>query len=299
MPGEQQPGEVAARVVANFSSTIAVQIEGTEQLEKAYPLNHLPLLVTGDIVRCRRDEDILRIETLQARNSVLERADRYTTKPLASNLTHLGIVAANPPGIDTLLIDQFCVGAYRSGISPLIIFNKRDRMGAEELRTAKELCEVYVSIGYSAVIVDTKTERGLQLLLDQLPERVIALVGASGVGKSSIIKHLLPDKEVRVGALSESKSLGKHTTSVTFWYALPNNGAIIDSPGVRQYSVAHLDQSTVKQGFPEVADAAVHCRFGDCSHNVEPDCAVVDALNNGEIAHWRYDNYLRLIEIAR
>lgn len=285
---------VYGRIIANFRATVAIQLDDQSAIEQAYPLRNLPLLVTGDRVSCIRDEGVLRVQTLEPRSSVLERADRRGVKPLAANLTHLGIVSAAPPGIDTLLIDQFCLAAYQSGISAMIIFNKADKMDASERQEAQALLETYRQIGYPAVMIDTKTDNGMEPLLAQLPGRSFNLVGASGVGKSSIIQRLLPDRQLRVGAISQATGFGSHTTSVTFWYELPEQGAIIDSPGVRQYSVSHLSEKTVREGYLELARAAGHCRFGNCSHTVEPGCAVLDSLADGQIARWRYDNYTKL-----
>jgi len=285
---------LSARVVANFRATVAVQLAGESGFEKAHPIKNLPLLVAGDEVICRREDGMLRVHELSARRSVLERADRHKMKPLAANLTHLGIVSAQPPGVDTLLIDQFCLAAYQADLSALIIFNKRDRMNAEQLKHTCALVDTYRAIGYAAVLIDTKTDNGLQPLIEQLANRSVTLVGASGVGKSSIIQKLLPDRELRVGAVSAATGLGSHTTSVTYFYELPEGGNIIDSPGVRQYSVAHLDETTLREGFYELAQHATDCRFGNCSHTVEPDCAVLDAVRQGAIVQWRYDNYLKL-----
>lgn len=283
-----------ARVVANFRKTVAVQIDGTGAIEQAYPLAKVPLLVAGDQVRCCRDDGRLRVQELSTRDSVLARADRYSVKPLAANLTHLGIVSANPPGIDTLLIDQFCLAAHQAGVGAVIIFNKADRCTPEERARAEQLLATYKSIGYPAVSIDTKTCDGLQPLMEELPGRIVAMVGASGVGKSSIIQRLLPDKHLVVGAVSQATGLGLHTTSVTFWYDMPGEGAIIDSPGVRQFSVSHLPKELVRRGYHEMEQASEHCRFGDCSHTVEPACGVLEAVKSGQIARWRYDNYIKL-----
>ena len=132
------------------------------------------------------------------------------------------------------------------------------------------LIGVYRQIGYPAIFIDTKTTGGMQALRRELAERVVTMVGASGVGKSSIIQQLLPDRELRIGAVSEATGFGSHTTSVTYWYELPSGGAVIDSPGVRQYSVSHLDPLTVREGFFELAEVGQECRFGDCTHTVEP-----------------------------
>lgn len=292
----QSEDRLHARVVANLRSVVAVQIEGLDSFEKAYPLQNLPLLVAGDKVICEQKDSTLRVVELVPRNSVLERADRYSVKPLAANLTDLGIVSANPPGIDALLVDQFCLAAYRAGVGALVIINKKDRMSTAERHSAERMAQTYRSVGHAAVLIDTKTQEGMQALLQELPGRSITLVGASGAGKSSIIQRLLPDRELRIGAVSEATGLGAHTTSVTYWYDLPMDGAIVDSPGVRQYSVAHLDKSIVRQGFHELAEAGARCRFGDCSHTVEPHCAVLDGIAEGSITQWRYENYIKLIE---
>lgn len=295
-----------ARVIANFRATVAVQLISTDsaasgsdepEVEQAYPLRNVPLLVAGDRVSCVRDDGVLRVQALEPRDSVLERADRHNTKALAANLTHLGIVSANPPGIDTLLIDQFCLAAHQAGVSALIIVNKADRLTEQDRIDAEQMLAVYRRIGYPSVLIDTKSEHGIEPLLAELPERAFTLVGASGVGKSSIIQRLLPDQALRVGAISKATGFGSHTTSVTFWYALPDNGAIIDSPGVRQYSVEHLPADVVRQGYRELHEASQSCRFGDCTHTVEPACGVLTALEAGEIARWRYDNYLKLAKL--
>lgn len=286
---------LTARVVANFRATVALQLQDQSGFEKGYPLKNLPLLVAGDDVLCSREDGVLRVYELLDRRSVLERADRHWVKPLAANLTHLGIVSATPPGIDPLLIDQFCVAAYRAGVSALIIINKADRMSPEEHSAAEAMLSTYRDIGYPAVMIDTKTPDGMQHLLAELAGRSVTLVGASGVGKSSIIQKLLPDRELRIGAVSQATGFGSHTTSVTYWYEMPEGGSIIDSPGVRQYSVAHLDEQTVRQGFSELAELSVQCRFGNCTHTVEPVCAVRDAVKSGAVADFRYANYCKLI----
>lgn len=290
---------ILARVIANLRSSVAVQSTQGTAIDKAYPLRCVPLLVAGDLVHCEREGDTLRIVSLEPRSSVLERADRRGVKPLAANLTHLGIVSANPPGVDTLLIDQFCLAAHQAGVEALIIINKADRLTADQRSECEQILSVYRDVGYPTVLMDTKTENGMEALLDELPGRAFVLVGASGVGKSSIIQRLLPDRELRIGALSEATGLGSHTTSVTFWYALSSDGAIIDSPGVRQYAVSHLSRETVREGYHELARAARSCRFGNCSHTVEPACGVLDALSTGSIARWRYENYLKLAEASQ
>ena len=280
-------------------------IDGSD-VARAVPLRSLPLLVAGDRVRCEREAGgSLRVVELLPRRSVLERPDhRGRPKPLAANLTHLGIVSAAPPGIDTLLIDEFSVGARRAGIEPLVIVNKADRLSEEARRAVEALLAVYAAAAHPTLLVDAKSEAGLEPLRAWLGERpvgaepcarTVALVGASGVGKSSIVQRLLPDREVRIGAISAATGLGSHTTSVTFLYELPEGGAVIDSPGVRRYSVAHLDPADVRAGYRDIAAIAERCRYRDCAHAAEPGCAVHEALETGALARWRHANFRKLL----
>ena len=294
-------------VVANFGASVAVRpvaddgrddaVGGAETPpEQALPLRSLPLLVAGDRVRCAADSGgARRVVELLPRTSVLERPDqRGRPKPLAANLTHLAVVSAAPPGIDTLLIDEFCVGAQRAGIGALIVVNKADLLDEGSHAAVRAMLDVYADVGHPVVLVDARSETGVAPLERELAGRTAALVGASGVGKSSIVQRLLPDLEVRIGAISASTGLGAHTTSVTLRYALPCGGAVIDSPGVRRYSVAHVDARDVRAGYREIARLAAGCRFGDCAHVVEPGCAVREGLERGTVARWRYANYRKL-----
>jgi ribosome biogenesis GTPase len=289
--------KLRARVVANFRSAVALQDAQTNVVGRAVSLSRVPLLVAGDQVRYERDDGgTLRVTDLEPRDSVLERVDRRgQLKPLAANLTHLAIVTASKPGFDRLLIDQFCLAAHRAGVDAMVVVNKSDLLDADERVTVEGWLSIYRSIGYPALMIDTVSESAMQPLLGELPGRTVVLAGASGVGKSSIVKRLLPDLEVRVGAISEATGFGAHTTTVTYWYALPGNAAIIDSPGVRQFSVAHLTPADVRAGYLEIARTAQACRFANCAHTVEPECAVRDAVASGDISRWRYDNYLKLL----
>lgn len=284
------------RVIANFGAAVAV-LDNDRSVHRATPLSKLAQLVAGDQVQCEREEGgSLRVVELMERDGVLARADhRGQAKPLAANVSHLVIVSAAPPGIDTLLIDQFCIAAETAGISAMIVINKSDLLDEQALLDCEAVLEVYRRIGYPAILIDTKTPGKMEPLESELLGKTVVLVGASGVGKSSIVKSLLPDLEVRVGAISAATGLGSHTTSVTFWYEMDNGASIIDSPGVRQYSVEHLSAENVRHGYLDLYDQAAQCKFTDCSHKVEPKCAVQAALASGDIAQWRFDNYLKLI----
>lgn len=276
---------------------MAVRDAATGELIQASPLSKLPLLVAGDLVAVETDAaGAVRIVELQPRKSVLARPDhRGDPKPLAANLTHLAIVCAAPPGFDQLLTDQFCVAATLASIEPVIVINKTDLLDANARIDMERWRQVYEAMDYTTVAINTKEPGAVSPLLTELRGKAVALVGASGVGKSSIVQHLLPDLEVRVGALQESTGLGSHTTSVTHWYELDGEAAIVDSPGVRQFSVSHLEAGDVRMGYRDISDLAATCRFGNCTHTVEPHCSVRAAVESGQLAEWRYKNYCKLL----
>ncbi len=284
------------QVVANFGAAVAVLDVTQQVVVRAVPLSKIAQLVAGDCVQCEREAGgTWRVVKLLPRTTVLQRPDRRGhAKPLAANLTHLAIVSASPPGIDTLLIDQFCVAAELAGINPMVLVNKADLLNSKARADCESWLMVYQNLGYPAVMIDTKFDAALAPLRAELANRTVALVGASGVGKSSIVKRLLPDLDVRIGAISTATGLGAHTTTVTYWYELADGCAIIDSPGVRQFSVAHLSSSDVRAGYLDIAAAAQNCRFSNCTHLVEPSCAVRDAVDSKDIAAWRFDNYRKL-----
>ncbi len=279
------------RVIANFRAAVAVQLDSGE-LVRAMPLTKLPMLVAGDVVDYNDD----RITRLYERTTVLQRGDaRGKPRPLAANLTHLAIVSAHPPGIDTLLIDQFCVAAENTGISPIIILNKIDLYEQTERRKLDMMLKAYAQMGYNSLAVSRDSAEGMQSLLDLLQDKSVAFVGASGVGKSSLIKFLLPDRDVREGAISAATGFGSHTTSVTYWYEM-GEGSIIDSPGVRQFTFAELNSVDVRHGYIDIARAGQDCKFANCSHRHEPNCAVKQSVDDNTIAQWRYDNYIKLTD---
>lgn len=298
----------SARVIANFGRRIAVQPDAASEPLAAYPLSRLPLLVAGDRVHIEpvdgvaldgTAEAMWRVVALEPRASVLARRDRRgQPRPLAANLTHLAIVSAPRPGIDRLLVDQFCVVALAAGVEPLVVVNKADLLCEASRADIEHWLSVYRSVGFETAIIDTVSPDGTAVLRKRLDGRASVLVGASGVGKSSIVDRLLPDREVRIGALSDATGFGSHTTTVTCWYALDGHAALVDSPGVRRFSPVSVDRRAVERGFPEIARAAQACRFANCAHLREPGCAVRAALASSEIAAWRYAHYAKLLSEA-
>lgn len=237
------------------------------------------------------------VTALLERESVLARPD-YSgrEKPLAANLTQLVIVIAPEPEPSEYLLDQYLVTAEVIGVPALIAVNKIDLLSPEARPEFLRRFELYEKIGYPLALVSAKHEHGLDPLVEQLTDETSILVGQSGVGKSSLIKALLPDQEIQIGRLSEATGLGKHTTSSTTCYDLPQGGYLIDSPGVRSFRLNKLERSELEAGFREFRPLLGHCQFRDCKHLQEPGCAIKAAVENGEIDPQRLQNFLHLAE---
>jgi ribosome biogenesis GTPase len=231
------------------------------------------------------------------RISVLARPD-YSgrEKPLAANLTQLVIVIAPEPEPSGFLLDQYLVTAETIGIDALIAVNKIDLLSDNDGRSFLEGLGSYEKIGYPVVAVSARKEQGLVPLIARLRNETSILVGQSGVGKSSLINALLPDREIQVGRLSEATGLGRHTTSTTTCYELPQGGYLIDSPGVRSFRLLELSRSQLEQGFREFRPLLGHCQFRDCRHRQEPGCAIKAAVEQGEIDPQRLENFLLLAD---
>jgi ribosome biogenesis GTPase len=223
----------------------------------------------------------------------LTRVDsRGRGQPVAANLTQLVIVVAAEPDIDWLVLDHYLVSAELSRIKPLIIFNKTDiqPQPPPELLAYESIAPVFATSTYEGHIDDT--------MLEQLRGERSALVGQSGVGKSSLINTLIGDSVQATGELSEKLRQGKHTTTATALYQLKGGGELVDSPGVRRYAPYIEHERDVAGGFREFQHLIPKCRFADCRHLAEPGCAVKAAVDNGKVSRRRYDDYCALYELV-
>lgn len=230
------------------------------------------------------------------RRSLFARPDqRGAAKPIAANIDRLVIVASVVPSFDERLLDRYLVAATLSGIEPLVVINKMDLLDEQGRAAIETRLAPYRALGYEVLMTSVKLQNGLDGLALCLAGRSSVLVGKSGVGKSSLIRSLVPDIEIRVADVSRTTHHGKHTTTAAMLYDLPHGGNIVDSPGIRDFALGAIDAAAAARGYIEIAALANQCRFNDCHHRAEHDCAIKAAVDAGRIRRSRYDSYLALL----
>lgn len=283
--------EFNAEVIAAYGRHLLVRA-GAQEL-RARPAGRRLRIVCGDQVRCEVDrahDEILIVEVLP-RRTLLARANlRGESEPVVANITQLVVVVAPLPAPDFFIVDRYLCAATAAGIAGAVAINKSD-LEANKLASAE--IDAYVAAGYRHVSCSAKHGAGLGELRALLADSVSVFVGQSGVGKSSLVNALLPRVEIETGDLMREEE-GRHTTTASRAYSLESGGSLIDSPGVRDFAPAieQLDAQTL--GFPEVDRLASACRFQDCKHMQEPACAVIAAVEAGQLLARRYESYRRL-----
>ncbi|MGB5717153.1 MAG: ribosome small subunit-dependent GTPase A, partial [Gammaproteobacteria bacterium] len=236
------------------------------------------------------------IEAIRPRRTELQRANGSNgQRPLVANIDQLVVEAALEPALDYFLIDKYCVAAELAQIEPLIIINKADLINDKQRARITLLIDEYRDIGYSLVLTSALKETGIETFTACLSGKTSILVGQSGVGKSSLIKRVLPHRDIDIGKLSAASGLGKHTTTSTTLYHLPQGGRLIDSPGVRDFHLARVPDEELGNGFREFRPFLGRCRFNNCRHLSEPGCAINAAVAAGNILQRRMESYRRLI----
>jgi ribosome biogenesis GTPase len=235
---------------------------------------------------------------LPRRNQFLRADAQQRTSVVAANLDQALIVVAVKPLPSRDLLERYLLAVHSLDIEPLIVLNKADLDLPEEPSPGSAVLQrmdAYEQLGYRVVRTSCKAEPGIAGLEPLLRDRTSILVGQSGVGKSSLVRQLLPDLEIQTGALSKATGKGTHTTTTTILYDLPGGGQLMDSPGVWEYGLWKLEPEHIAEGFREFKPYLGACRFNDCRHRSEPDCAIKQACDSGLIMAWRYDAYLRIL----
>ncbi len=224
-------------------------------------------------------------------DEIFERKNILIRPPVA-NIDHLGIVvSAEKPYADLLMLDKLTVSAYSLKIEPFVVINKCDI--AEE-KGIEHVVKHLGGTGIEYITTDCTTPDGLKKLREFLRPGVTAFAGQSGVGKTSILSVLLPERELEVGELSEKLERGRHTTRHVELHDIGNGVFIMDTPGFSRYDAEVKDVLTLRKLFPEFLRFDNECAFNSCTHTHEPDCAVKEALEEKLISQTRYNNYTEI-----
>jgi len=284
-------------VIARYGQTADIELHDRLVKRCAIRKSAGPI-VCGDRVTLEEyGQDECVVTGIQKRRNLLSRPDKSgEEKRIAANIDQILIVCASIPLPLIDQIDRYIIAAELLGITPVLLVNKTDLLDPAATQMLEDHLHHYQAIGYKVVYSSTKIADGLAQLNKALSGKTSILVGNSGVGKSSIVKCLLPDIAVRVAEVSEKTGLGKHTTTTAYLYHLPGDGCIIDSPGIRQFSLWRITAQDVEKGFREFSGYSGKCRFNDCRHSGEPGCVIASAAESGELSIKRLDSYRRILD---
>jgi ribosome biogenesis GTPase len=291
--GPEQNGQV----ISHFGTQVLVEGADGAQ-ERCYMRANLGGLVTGDKVAWRLGNEGLGVVVAKhERQCELQRPNMYgELKTVAANIDYMVIVVAPEPHAHRNLTDRYLVAAEVSGIEPVLCLNKTDLVNDDNREHFETLIHDYKEIGYGFVQASAVSDNGLDELKGFLQDRISVFVGQSGVGKSSIISKLLPGEDIRVGGLREQSKTGKHTTTTATLFHFPSGGDLIDSPGIREYGLWHMEEHQILEGFKELEPFAGMCKFRDCKHQAEPGCAMKAALTDGHVSQGRFDSYQQIVD---
>lgn len=219
------------------------------------------------------------------------------THILAANIDQLFLVITlnNPPTF-TSFIDRFLVTAEAYHIKTVLLFNKIDTYSKEKLLEVENLSTLYLAIGYECLGISAKTGKNIEKLKDFMEGKVSIFAGHSGVGKSTLINAVEPGLNLKTKEISEQHKQGQHTTTFAEMFDLSFDAKIIDTPGVKGFGLVDVEKEELSDYFPEFFKRKEGCKFNNCLHIKEPQCAIKDALEAGEIAWSRYRSYLQLLE---
>ena len=229
------------------------------------------------------------VESSLTRTSLLYRSNTIKSKILASNVTQIVIVLATQPSFYEALLNRCLIAAEAANIAPLIVLNKCD---LPDIDNAKSKLQLYTDLGYKVVHLSAKQD--IHIMRQYLTNHQSVLVGQSGMGKSTIINALLPHMNVKTQNISTVLDSGKHTTTATHLYHLNESSNLIDSPGLQEFGLNHLSNEQIELAFKEFRPFLGKCRFNNCRHSHEPDCAVLNAVKADKITSTRLRFYQQL-----
>ena len=238
------------------------------------------------------------VEIEERRNYIIRKASNLSKQShiLAANLDQAVLmVTLVRPETTTTFIDRFLASAEAYRVPVILAFNKMDDLTAEEREETEALIALYQNIGYHCYLLSAAEGYGVDALLAEMQGKVTLLAGHSGVGKSTLLNHLVPGANVRTAEISAVHGSGMHTTTFSELFELPDGGSVIDIPGIKGFGTFDMEAEEVSHYFREFFETSAACRFSNCTHTQEPGCAVLEAIERGEIALSRYESYISML----
>lgn len=294
------PNASSASVAGVFRGRVQLDDGRTARIAPSLFLDPEFSLAVGDEVQFVASHDAVRIVAVAPRRTWLARPDPgnpHRRLVLAANIdVAVVVVAAADPPLRPGLVDRFLLALADGGVAPLVVVNKIDLVrGPDAVRALAAMLLPYGELGVPVLRCTATTGEGIDALRVAIAGRACVFVGHSGVGKSALLNALDPGGRRPTGAVSEHHGRGRHTTTASRLWRLGDGTRVVDTPGVRAFGVGELDPAVVRSGFGDLAAFAVACRFRDCSHRAEPDCAVRTAVDSGSLSGARYRSYLRIL----
>jgi len=299
--------ETSGLVISHFGQQLEVESLSIEDIGAVYRCHqraNLPSLVAGDKVIWQADGAKSGVVVaLEERRNVFSRpSSGGQLRPVAANIDLALVVFAVLPEPFPNLIDRYLVALECLNITPVLVLNKVDLLDTEEQADSpnvgpglEPLLTLYADLGYRCHRIACASGQGISALHQSLQDMTTVCVGQSGVGKSSLINQLANSEQAEVGNLSAGKNKGKHTTTTARLFHL-DNCRMIDSPGIREFGLWHISPEQLFDGFIEFGPFANQCRFRDCSHQQEPDCALRQAVVEGKVNQQRLDSYFHILK---
>lgn len=274
-------------IVAAFGRHYQIELADGRQTT-GFPRSKKSPYAVGDSVTL---SEAGQIEAHEPRRSLLYRSDAFRQKLIAANVSQVVLVVATEPSFSDLLLTRALVAAEDQGLKALIVLNKIDRANA--LAVARACLQPFAALGYR--LVELSARQDVALLRPWLEGETSVLVGQSGMGKSTLINALVPEATMATREISTALDSGKHTTTHARLFRLDRRSTVIDCPGLQEFGLAHLTPATIAYGFVEFRPHLGACRFRDCRHAAEPDCAIKRAVAGGEIHPRRLEHFHQLI----
>lgn len=285
----------SAIVVAHFGYQIIVSHQ--DRLIPADWRKQIGTIACNDrVLISHTDDNRAMIEAVLPRQNTLFKWAGRKLKPLTSHIDQLLIVIAIKPEWQSSLLDRYIIAAQESNIDIAILCNKLDLADKDCQQQTRQRLQPYADLKHPIFYTSLTAQADTTALKQWLAGKQTVICGQSGVGKSSLVSHLIPDVDIWIQAISAATELGRHTTTNLRRYPYGDNGAIIDTPGVRGFAIGHLSSEAIISGFADIAPFTQRCKFNDCSHRHEPDCAVLAALEAGEIHPQRYHSLMQLLD---